>query len=107
MSSVAFSNCWIRGMVLGKVASGPSSVRRKVTGDSPPGHGASARERPEKTLRPVAGVGLKLLLGRPLGEARVKSGTWASTSVEVQVGWRVARPWQGRGGGEHGELAGS
>lgn len=47
MSSVAFSNFWIRGMVLGKEASGPSSVRRKVTGGSPPGRGPSAGDSRE------------------------------------------------------------
>lgn len=34
-------------MVLGKETSGPSSVRRKVTGGSPPGHGPSAGDSRE------------------------------------------------------------
>lgn len=55
MSSVAFSNCWIWGMVVGKEASGPSSVRRKVTGGASPGRGPSAGH-PEKALRDSVSV---------------------------------------------------
>lgn len=51
-------------MVLGKVGSGPSSVRRKVTGGLLPDHGSSVRECPEKTLgAPVNVAGLQPSLG--------------------------------------------